>query len=207
MLFIAHHGLSTSIDRGLYWDTAIRLRVDLQHTRCTNYNILGKRWYCRRHRCFLRYVYPDNWLGSCNLTRNNEEFISGSVRRQFYVSSSNESGSGKSVTRLVYQAYSKIAIKTLSSIATNAIVATGIIRCAIYHRLGEVPVGETSIGSHSQQHSNLADHSAVIAVSAPHRKEAFLACEEILEEVKKKAQIWKKEYYEGENEAEWKTNT
>jgi len=57
--------------------------------------------------------------------------------------------------------------------------------------------------------SKLADHSEVIAVSAPHRKEAFLACEGILEEVKKKAEIWKKEYYEGglENEAEWKVNT
>jgi len=49
---------------------------------------------------------------------------------------------------------------------------------------------------------------AVIAVSSPHRKEAFVACEEILEEVKKKAQIWKREYYEGEddNKAEWKAN-
>jgi molybdopterin synthase catalytic subunit len=49
----------------------------------------------------------------------------------------------------------------------------------------------------------------VIAVSSPHRKEAFAVCEEILEEVKKKAQIWKREYYEGEDEseAEWKVNT
>jgi len=48
----------------------------------------------------------------------------------------------------------------------------------------------------------------VIAVSSPHKKEAFVACEEILEEVKKKAQIWKREYYEGEddNKAEWKAN-
>ena len=46
----------------------------------------------------------------------------------------------------------------------------------------------------------------VIAVSSPHRKEAFVACEQILEEVKRKAQIWKREYYEGEDEstAEWK---
>jgi len=48
----------------------------------------------------------------------------------------------------------------------------------------------------------------VIAVSSPHRKEAFVACESILEGVKRKAQIWKREYYEGEqeDEAEWKTN-
>jgi molybdopterin synthase catalytic subunit len=48
----------------------------------------------------------------------------------------------------------------------------------------------------------------VIAVSSSHRKEAFDACEFILEEVKKKAQIWKREFYEGESEdtAEWKVN-
>jgi molybdopterin synthase catalytic subunit len=72
---------------------------------------------------------------------------------------------GKKVTRLVYQAYSKIAIKTLCSIATNVIASAtrsehqpeptsgkgvpGIIRCAIHHRLGEVPVGEASISKYS----------------------------------------------------------
>jgi len=70
---------------------------------------------------------------------------------------------------------------------------TSLIRSAVYHRLGIVPVGEPSI---------------VIAVSSPHRKESFIACEYILEEVKLKAQIWKREYYEGEREeeAEWKVN-
>lgn len=68
-----------------------------------------------------------------------------------------------------------------------------LLRCAVYHRLGTVPVGDPSI---------------VIAVSSPHRKEAFVACESILEDVKLKAQIWKREYYEGdrEDEAEWKAN-
>jgi len=67
-----------------------------------------------------------------------------------------------------------------------------VTRCAIHHRLGIVPVGEPSV---------------VIAVSSPHRKAAFVACEMILEEVKLKVQIWKKEYYEGQGEeAEWKAN-
>ncbi|KAI4523161.1 molybdenum cofactor synthesis 2 [Schizophyllum commune] len=113
---------------------------------------------------------------------------------------------GKVVTRLEYQAYSKVAIKTMLSIIKSASTlstrsehsadgqeVTPIIRCAVYHRLGTVPVGEPSI---------------VIAVSSPHRKEAFVACEYILEEVKRKAQIWKREYYEGEPEetAQWKAN-
>lgn len=115
---------------------------------------------------------------------------------------------GKVVTRLEYQAYSKLAIKTMADIlrdahsrytrsdhqaADSGAHATALIRSAVHHRLGTVPVGEPSI---------------VIAVSSPHRKEAFMACELILEEVKLKAQIWKREFYEGEGEeeAEWKAN-
>ncbi|KAL5534356.1 hypothetical protein ACEPAG_818 [Sanghuangporus baumii] len=112
---------------------------------------------------------------------------------------------GKKVTRLEYQAYSKLAIKTMAGILYDARSSVSsshpehnpsvspILRCALYHRLGTVPVGQPSI---------------VIAVSSPHRKEAFKACEFILEEVKLKAQIWKREYYEGERDedAEWKAN-
>lgn len=113
---------------------------------------------------------------------------------------------GRAVTRLEYQAYSKLAIKTMVQIlqdARKAVISTyqpplhnipPLISCVIHHRLGTVPVGEPSV---------------VIAVSSPHRKEAFAACERILEDVKEKAQIWKREYYEGvrEEEAEWKANS
>ena len=60
----------------------------------------------------------------------------------------------------------------------------------VHHRLGLVPVGEASI---------------VIAVSSPHRKEAFVACEYILEQVKLNVPIWKKEVYES-GEPQWKAN-
>lgn len=107
--------------------------------------------------------------------------------------------------RLDYQAYSKVAVKTMADIIRKARQQTSrsehhvdghvssIIKCAVHHRLGTVPVREPSI---------------VIAVSSPHRKESFVACEYILEEVKRKAQIWKREFYEGEREedAEWKEN-
>ena len=113
---------------------------------------------------------------------------------------------GRAVTRLEYQAYSKLAIKTMVQIlqdARKAVISTyqpplhnipPLTSCVIHHRLGTVPVGEPSV---------------VIAVSSPHRKEAFAACERILEDVKEKAQIWKREYYEGvrEEEAEWKANS
>lgn len=122
-----------------------------------------------------------------------------------FIGTTRNSYQGKVVTRLEYQAYSKLAMKTITDIIRTAhqsvtrsthhpapAAVPSIISCAVHHRLGTVPVGEPSI---------------VIAVSSPHRKEAFVACEQILEEVKQKAQIWKREYYEGEEEAEWKANS
>ncbi|KAL4070900.1 molybdenum cofactor synthesis 2 [Scleroderma citrinum] len=119
-----------------------------------------------------------------------------------FVGTTRNSFRGKVVARLEYQAYSKLAIRTMTEIvirqlaagdSTSHTAASTIISCAVHHRLGTVPVGEASI---------------VIAVSSPHRKEAFVACEQILEEVKEKAPIWKREYYDGEDEetAEWKAN-
>jgi len=105
----------------------------------------------------------------------------------------------KEVTLLEYQAYSKIAIKTMKHIVEAVMEKNSpnpskrIIRSAVEHRLGVVPVGEPSI---------------IIAVSSPHRRESFEACEEILERVKADAQIWKREYYarEPDETAQWKAN-
>lgn len=113
-----------------------------------------------------------------------------------FIGTTRNSFRGKVVTRLEYQAYSKLAIRSMVEIVRNVTTsdsAPSLISCAVHHRLGTVPVGEASI---------------VIAVSSPHRKEAFVACEQILEEVKQGTQIWKREYYDGEDEerAEWKTN-
>ena len=77
----------------------------------------------------------------------------------------------------------------------------------------EYCVGEASIGEGNPPPPFLhyADYPrgiAVIALSSPHRKEAFSASQEILEEVKQKAQIWKREYYvaEDQTDAEWREN-
>ncbi|KAF8640978.1 hypothetical protein AX17_000624 [Amanita inopinata Kibby_2008] len=123
-----------------------------------------------------------------------------------FIGTTRNSFKGKVVKKLEYQAYTKLALKTMANIvrdtagsvkksdhAMTSSSISSIIKCALHHRIGTVPVGEPSI---------------VIAVSSPHRKEAFLVCETILEEVKDKAQIWKREYYEGEDDdtAEWKAN-
>lgn len=59
------------------------------------------------------------------------------------------------------------------------------------HRLGVVPVGEESI---------------LIAVSSPHRKAAWLAGEEALEECKARVEIWKLEEFGGQEGGVWRAN-
>lgn len=60
-----------------------------------------------------------------------------------------------------------------------------ILKSIVIHRLGTVPVGQTSI---------------LIAVSSPHRREAFETCEWLLERVKKDVQVWKREWYAAPSE-------
>ena len=85
-----------------------------------------------------------------------------------------------------------MALPSLSSIASHAKQKLGLFGVAVTHRLGRVPIGEESI---------------LIAVSAGHRREAWDAAEWILEEVKRKTEIWKRESYENpEQEPEWKAN-
>ncbi|CCO36230.1 Molybdopterin synthase catalytic subunit [Rhizoctonia solani AG-1 IB] len=130
-----------------------------------------------------------------------------------FVGTTRDNFNGKQVTRLEYEAYSKLAIKSMAKIAADArklkvpphdfgptsstpaqTDGALLTRIAIHHRLGQVPVGEASI---------------VIAVTSPHRRESFYVCEWILEQVKINTPIWKREWYaEGDpsNEAAWKAN-
>jgi molybdopterin synthase catalytic subunit len=79
----------------------------------------------------------------------------------------------------------------MRDIVQTCIDPPGGLKCSVVHRLGEVPVGDPSI---------------VIAVSSPHREEAFEACRRVLDEIKLKAQIWKREFYADEDNALWKQN-
>ncbi|KAG8844281.1 Molybdopterin synthase catalytic subunit [Tulasnella sp. 330] len=145
-------------------------------------------------------------LDPSGITRSVQSHQAGAFA--IFIGTTRDNFRGRKVTRLEYEAYTPLALKTMGQILTEAHQlddqssqkvpeptrnANHLIRCTVHHRIGVVPVGEASI---------------VIAVSSPHRKEAFQACEFILEEVKLKAQIWKREWYEGDdvNEASWKEN-
>ncbi|KKZ64764.1 molybdopterin synthase catalytic subunit [[Emmonsia] crescens] len=97
------------------------------------------------------------------------------------------------VARLTYTSYAPLALRTLENIARDAVAKYQLLGISISHRLGEVAVTEESIA---------------IAVSAGHRGVAWRAGEEVLEQCKEKAEIWKREEFVGaeEGEGEWRAN-
>ena len=88
---------------------------------------------------------------------------------------------GKKVLALEYEAYEPMALKTMSGIVDEVKGRWDIDKISIVHRIGRVEIGEASV---------------VIAVSASHRKEAFVACRYAIDTLKKIVPIWKKEYFE-----------
>lgn len=93
-----------------------------------------------------------------------------------------------------YEAYDSMALKAMTSICdTIREKWPDTKHIAIYHRLGVVPVKESSI---------------IIAISSPHRQESLGAVQFAIDDVKTKVPIWKKEFYGDENEGiyTWKEN-
>ncbi len=88
-------------------------------------------------------------------------------------------GEESAVTAIEYSAYEPMADAELERILGEVQERWPTARAALRHRLGRVPAGEASIA---------------IAAAAPHRAEAFAACRHVIEEVKRRLPIWKKEY-------------
>ena len=87
---------------------------------------------------------------------------------------------GTETKYLVYEAYAAMAVSEMRTLAERAREQFEIAHVGIFHRVGKLEIGETSIA---------------IAVAAPHRKPAFAACEWLIREVKRTVPIWKKEFY------------
>jgi molybdopterin synthase catalytic subunit len=97
---------------------------------------------------------------------------------------------GRAVTRLEYDAYPEMVESVFAQIAAEAKSRFAIREVAVHHRLGPLSVGDAAV---------------VVAVSAAHRGAAFDACEYIIDELKTRAPIWKKEY--GPDGAAWVDET
>ncbi|HEX8720346.1 MAG TPA: molybdenum cofactor biosynthesis protein MoaE [Pyrinomonadaceae bacterium] len=89
---------------------------------------------------------------------------------------------GRRTLYLVYEAYAPMALAEMRRLGAEAQRRFEVEHVGIVHRTGRTEIGETSV---------------VIAVSAPHRRAAFEACEWAIRELKRTVPIWKKEFYEG----------
>lgn len=85
---------------------------------------------------------------------------------------------GRSVESIFYDAYRPMAEKELGRIVREVSKKYPDVAVAVVHRLGQLQLGDASIG---------------IVCTSPHRAEAFDACREVIERVKKTVPIWKRE--------------
>ena len=93
---------------------------------------------------------------------------------------------GRRVMHLDYDAYPEMAERVMREIADEIREQwPAVIDVAIQHRTGRLEIGETSL---------------LVAVSSPHRKEAFEACHTLVDRFKEVVPIWKKEVWEGGEE-------
>jgi molybdopterin synthase catalytic subunit len=90
------------------------------------------------------------------------------------------------VAGMRYDAYVEMAAEVLGTITSEATETLGTDRIAVIHRVGELKVGDPSVA---------------IAVSSPHRAEAYEASRYVIEEIKKRLPVWKKERYADGDEA------
>lgn len=94
---------------------------------------------------------------------------------------------GRPVRGMRYEAYEAMARETLEEILREVAERTGVETLAAVHRVGELDIGEVSVA---------------VAVSSPHRGEAYEASRAVMEEIKQRLPVWKKEFY-ADGDEDW----
>ena len=106
-----------------------------------------------------------------------DDAAGGYVGFEGWIRNNNE---GEDVSRLEYEVYEPLAIKEGEKVIAEAMKKFPILHAACVHRSGMLEIGECAVW---------------VGVSAAHRDEAFRACRYIIDQVKVRLPIWKKEYY------------
>jgi molybdopterin synthase catalytic subunit len=102
-----------------------------------------------------------------------------------FVGTTRSQSRGRSVKHLEYEAYAGMAEKVMAEIAHELQARYELCAVAIHHRTGRVEIREPSV---------------MIAVSAPHRRDALAACKDAIDQLKERVPLWKKEVYFGGEE-------
>jgi molybdopterin synthase catalytic subunit len=97
-----------------------------------------------------------------------------------FLGTTREFTEGRQTVRLSYESYPKMAERKLAELEAAACERWPIAKCVLIHRLGVVELGEASV---------------LVAVSTPHRKEAFAAAQWLMDQIKKEVPIWKQEQW------------
>ncbi len=115
-----------------------------------------------------------------NLIAETEDYASGAlILFSGVVRNHND---GQEVDGMTYEADVPLAEKILTEIESEALTKFSVHHCRIQHRVGALELGETSV---------------IIVVRSPHRAEAYKASRYAIEELKRRAPIWKQEHYVG----------
>ena len=125
------------------------------------------------------------------LTSNAEKFIKDSKfgASIYFLGTVRNTNNNKKVSGITYDSHDEMVIKSFEEIYNEADKKLDIKDKAVFieHATGYLNIGEISI---------------IIAVSCKHRDQAYVLSRYIIEEIKKRSPIWKKEHYENE-ESEW----
>ena len=96
-----------------------------------------------------------------------------------FVGTVRSENAGLPVSLLEYQAYASMAAKEMARIGLEIATEMGDVRLAVLHRVGSLRVGDAAV---------------VCAASTPHRAEAFQACRLLIDRIKARVPIWKREH-------------
>jgi molybdopterin synthase catalytic subunit len=114
----------------------------------------------------------------------NDEDCGAYVQFEGWVRNLNE---GRGVSKLEYEAYVPLAEREGLRVIEEAVRKFGLTRAVCVHRSGPLELGDCAV---------------IVAVTAPHRDEAFSGCRYIIDEVKARLPSWKREHY-ADGETEW----
>ena len=122
---------------------------------------------------------------------NAENFISSSKfgASIFFTGTVRDVNENKKVTGITYDAHDEMVIKSFEEIYQEATEKLKIVDKAVF-------------SEHTKGYLNLGDISILIAVACKHRDQAYILSRYIIEEIKKRSPIWKKEHYEDKT-TEW----
>ena len=104
-----------------------------------------------------------------------------------FLGTARDSTAGRATASLDYQCYEEMALRKLAELEAEAQLRWPLTGCALVHRLGRLEIGEASVA---------------VAVSSPHRDDAFAAGRWLIDTLKQIVPIWKRENW-ADGSSEW----